>query len=180
LRQQPELATPLADALERLAGLERVEVRPYTGSVLCTYDPGLLSEEALLAEVKRHTGVELVGHPGELTPEEEEELLRAIRSGSNLAVEASRFFKGLNVDVLRATEGRLDMPTLAAMTFMTAGAVEVIVTRNLPLPPWFNLGWWAFRMFTSMEKKAIKKTEPPLWPGNGARNHEAHGAEKRH
>ena len=170
LRQEAELATALADALERLSGMEQVEVKPYTGSVLCTYDPAELQEETLLGELRRITGVERVAKPGETVPEEEEELQRVIQSGNNLAVEASRFFKGVNLDVLKATGGHMDLPTLAAIGFMAAGAAEVMVTKKLPMPPWFNLGWWAFRTFTTMEKTAIKNTEAPFRPGNGAKH----------
>lgn len=172
LRREPELAAAIAEALEKLSGMERVEVKPYTGSVLCTYDPEELQEEALLGELCRITGVVRVVRPGETAPEEEEELLRIIQDGNNLAVEASRFFKGVNLDVLRATGGHMDLPTLAVIGFMAAGATEVVVKKKLPIPPWFNLGWWAFRTFTTMEKKAIKKTQAPFRPGNG----EKHGA----
>jgi len=161
LRQEPELAGDVADALEKLSGMALVEVKPYTGSVLCTYDPGELHEETLLGELLRITGVERVVRPGEVAPEEEEELQRILQGGNSLAVEASRFFKGVNLDVLRATGGHMDLPTLAAIGFMAAGAAEVLVTKKLPMPPWFNLGWWAFRTFTTMEEKAIKKTEAP-------------------
>ncbi|PTL81736.1 HMA2 domain-containing protein [Vitiosangium sp. GDMCC 1.1324] len=174
LRQDSKLATTVADAVERLPGVEMVEVKPYTGSVLCTYDPGELQEETLLEELRRVTGVELVVRPGESVPGEEEELLKAIDGGSNLAVEASRFFKGVNLDMLRATGGHMDLPTLATFGFVTAGAVEVLTTKKLPMPPWFNLAWWAFRTFTTMEKKAIENTEAPLRPGDGTRRPESH------
>nr|QKW93852.1 hypothetical protein [Vitiosangium cumulatum] len=176
LRRDSKLATTVADAVERLPGVEMVEVKPYTGSVLCTYDPGQLREETLLEELRRVTGVELVVRPGESVPGEEEELLKAVRSGSNLAVEASRFFKGVNLDMLRATGGHMDLPTLATIGFMTAGAAEVLTTKKLPMPPWFNLAWWAFRTFTTMEKKAIENTEASLRPGDGARHSESHPA----
>lgn len=172
LRREAELATRVADALETLPGMEMVEVKPYTGSVLCTYDPGELHEEALLAELRRVTGVDRVVKPGETVAGEEEELLRSVSGGSNVAVEASRFFKGLNLDVLRATGGHMDLPTLAAVGFVTAGATEVLMTRRLPMPPWFNLAWWAFRTFTTLEKQAIKRTEAPFRAGDGERNHE--------
>ena len=172
LRREPQLATSLADALEKLPGVELVEVRPYTGSLLCTYEPGALTEQALLEKVRQLTGVERVLHPGESVPgEEEAELLRAIETGSNLAVEASRFFKGLNVDLLRATEGRVDLPTLATLGFLVAGATEVVVTKKLPMPPWFNLSWWAFSTFIRLEKRVIRQTEPPHWHAEGP--HEA-------
>ncbi len=73
-----------------------------------------------------------------------------------------RFFKGVNVDVLRATEGRADLGTVAALGFMVAGAVDVVVTRKLPFPPWFNLAWWAFSTFATVEGAAISHTKSPV------------------
>ncbi|MBN1205417.1 MAG: hypothetical protein JXB05_10885 [Myxococcaceae bacterium] len=170
LRRDATQATPLAEGLQQVRGMEEVELRPYTGSVLCMHDPHVLGVEALLEEVKRLTRVARVVRPGEEPPEEEEELLRALSGGSGVARAASRFFKGLNVDVLRATEGHVDLGTLATLGFMTAGAVEVVITGKLPFPQWFNLGWWAFRTFTSTEKAAIDSTRSPLRQPDGERS----------
>jgi hypothetical protein len=159
-REQPQVEA-LADALERLPGMQELEIRPYTGSVLCLYEEEALSTEAVVAEVRRVTGVERVLRPGEHLVDEEE-LREVLQSGTHLAREAARFFKGLNVDVLRVTEGRMDLPTLAALGFLVAGTVEVAVTRKLPMPPWFNLAWWAFRTFTTLEERAIRGTESPI------------------
>lgn len=173
LRREAAQATPLADGLQQVRGMEEVEVRPYTGSLLCIHDPQVLSIESLLEEVKRLTRVERLARPGEEPPEEEEELLRALSRGSSVARAASRFFKEINVDVLRATEGRVDLGTLAAFGFMAAGAVEVVISGKLPFPPWFNLGWWAFRTFTSTEKVAIGSTRSPLHHSEGERSEQS-------
>lgn len=163
LRRDATLATPLAEGLQRMEGLEEVEVRPFTGSVLCVHDPYELSVDALLEEVRRLTGITTVVRPGEEPPEEEEaELLQALSEGSNVARAATEFFKGVNVDVLRATEGRADLGTLTTLGFMVAGAVDVAVTGKLPFPPWFNLAWWAFRTFATVEEKVISHTESPV------------------
>jgi len=168
LRHDAKQATPLADGLLRVEGIEEVQVRPYTGSVLCSHDPRELDMEGLVGEVRRLTGVNVVVRPGE-EPPEEEELLRALSEGSGVARAASQFVKGVNVDVLRATGGRMDLGALAALSFAVAGAVEVAVTGKLPLPKWFNLGWWAFRTFATTEGVAIKNTAPPVRPnGSGA------------
>lgn len=166
LRRDAERATPLADGLLKLKGVEEVQVRPFTGSVLCVHDPQELDVEGLLDEVRRLTGVDAVVRPGE-EPPDGDVLLRALSEGSGVARAASRFFKGVNVDVLRATEGRMDLGTLAALGFAVVGAVEVAATGKLPLPKWFNLGWWAFRTFATVEGVAIQHTAPPVRHDNG-------------
>ena len=166
LRRASEEAQPLAESLQLVEGVEEVEVRPFTGSVLCRHDPYELSADGLLEEVMRLTGVDVVVRPGEEPPEEEAELLRALSEGSGVARAATQFVKGVNVDVLRATEGRMDLGSLATLGFMVAGAVDVVVRGKLPFPQWFNLGWWAFRTFTTTEKLAIERTESPLRNAN--------------
>jgi len=162
LREAPDTVDALADRLAALEGMEEVRIRPWTGSVLCLYDPTALRKEAIVEATKAQTGVELVLRPGERSREEEEALARAaLENGSAVAVALSSAVMGMNHDVLRATAGRLDLGTLAAAAFAVAGAAEVVATGKLPLPPWFNLGWWAFRTFTTMEATAIAKASAP-------------------
>lgn len=160
LRGRTEDATAVADALAAMPGMGSVEVRPYTGSVLCQYDPSALDERRILDAITRHTGVSLVNRPGERCLEVEREIERAVREarreGADLARSVAAAFRGISTDVLRATEGRLDLGTLMALGFVTGGALEVVATRKLPMPPWFQLGWWAFRAFTTLEQKAIQ------------------------
>ncbi|WP_373048816.1 HMA2 domain-containing protein [Vulgatibacter sp.] len=156
LRHAPDAVDPLADHLAGLQGMEEVQIKPYTGSVLCTFDRHQLRSSDILAAAQERTGIATVLQPGERSLAEEEALAQAaLHHGSDLARAAACFFKSMNLEVLRASGGRIDLGTLAAATFATAGAAEVVATGKLPLPPWFNLGWWAFRTFTSMEKNAI-------------------------
>lgn len=166
LRRATELATSLADDLLRVEGLYEVQVRPYTGSVLCIHDPEELDVERLLEVVRRLTGVDDVAYPGEELPDGEA-LLQSLAEGSNVARAASLFIKGLNVEVLRATEGHLDLGALAALGFVVAGAVDVAIKGKISAPPWFNLGWWAFRTFATVEGVAIQHTAPPVRHDNG-------------
>lgn len=92
----------------------------------------------------------------------------ALREGSSVARAAASLFKRSNLEVVRATDGRIDMGTLAALGFAVGGAVEVAVTGNLPLPPWFQLAWWAFRTFTTLEDRAIERTDVLQGDGGGA------------
>lgn len=168
LRSDANEATSLADALLRVKGVQEVQVRPYTGSVLCLHDPRELSLEGLLEAVRRSTGVDVLLRPGE-EPPDGDALLRSLTTGSGVARAASTFFKNVNVDVLRATEGHMDLGTLTTLTFAAAGAVEVAVKGKLPPPPWFSLGWWAFQTFINMERVAIRNTEAEVrHNGNGA------------
>ncbi|WP_375744177.1 hypothetical protein NR800_04890 [Corallococcus interemptor] len=167
LRHDAKQATSLADDLLRVEGVHEVQVRPYTGSVLCLHDPQDLDTGHLLAQVRRRTGVDVVVHPGEAPPPEEAALLRSLAEGSGVARAASLFFKGVNVDVLRATGGHMDLGALATLGFAAAGAVEVAMKGKLSAPPWFSLGWWAFRTFVSTEEVAIQNTQAQVRQDGG-------------
>lgn len=157
LRQAPERAEPLADALSAIDGIDEVQIRPYTGSVLCTFDPHALGPAKIVDAVRAHTGVEVVLRPGERSEAEETALTEeALRQGSGLALSVAAMFKGFNLEMLRVSGGRVDLGTAAAVAFAGAGLAEVAVTGKLPMPAWFNLGWWAFRTFMTMEKTAIQ------------------------
>lgn len=157
LRKDLEAADPLADHLASLPGVEEVRIRPWTGSVLCLFDAWQLEGERILAATKEHTGVDLVLRPGERSEREEEVLAQAaLERGSDVAVAFATAIKGMNYEILRASAGRIDLGTIAASAFAVAGAAQVVATRKLPLPPWFNLAWWAFRTFTTIEKPAIQ------------------------
>jgi hypothetical protein len=158
LRRDAKDATAIADHLAGLDGMIDVQVRLYTGSVLCRYDAETLSRDAILSAVRdlaRAGGVEADAAPGDGKGRTGEPLRR-----SSLAHEVTRAFRGYNRDVLAATEGRLDLGILAVMGFFAAGAIEVAVSRRLPAPPWFNLAWWAFQTFTAFEREAGGAAEP--------------------
>jgi hypothetical protein len=160
-------AAAVADRLAGLAGMEEVQVRPRTGSVLCRYDPDALDEERILAEIRRATAVAVVLQPGQPVPTD---ALPARRPAgeSSVARALEDAARGINREVYHATEGRLDLGTLAGLGFIVAGAAEILAARRLPAPPWFNLGWMALRTFTMFEHPhAAPETEtasPPSSP----------------
>jgi hypothetical protein len=150
LKGAVEEAETIAGRLAELDGMTEVQVRPYTGSVLCRHDPDLLSAEDIVHAVQEHTAVRVVLQPGEEQPHEMGAALR--RSSIASAVRA---------DLRQATNGSLDLGTLAALSFFGLGAAEIAITRQLPMPPWFNLAWWAFRTFTMFEREAPYPTGAP-------------------
>ena len=157
LRETPEDAEPLADALAGLDPSMEVRVRPWTGSVLCSFDPERLSEDRVLRAVRRHTRVAIVVRSGERSPEAEAEYARVRDEEegvvSSLRLRVGEAFRELNREVLHVTEGRLDLGALTGLGFLGVGAAEIATERTLPAPPWFNLAWWAFRTFTISDRR---------------------------
>lgn len=139
----PAEAEPLADHLAALAGVERVEIRARTGSVLCHFDEALIDAATVVAAVGDRSGAR--EGAGESPPRP-----RRRRPGS-LGRALTRSAVEIDGDLLEASGGRVDLGTLAALAFLAIGAVEIVATRKLPVPPWFNLAWWAFRTFTEFE-----------------------------
>jgi hypothetical protein len=145
LRSAPEEAEPLADELASLDRSMEVVVRAWTGSVLCRFDPERIDEARIVTAVRHHTRVAIVLGPGEAPPPT---AFATNGRGSTIRDAITESVRGMNRDVVQATDGRLDLGALAGLGFLTLGAAEIAVTRTLPVPPWFNLAWWAFRTFT--------------------------------
>jgi len=155
LHDRREAAVPLADRLSTLPGIAEVRVNPFSGSVLFLYDEEQLDESRLLAAVREATGVEIVARSGEPLPPEAVAALQleAKPEISRIERAAATFFHEVNLDVLEASEGRIDLGTLASVMFAATGAAEVALQRKLPLPQWFQLAWWSFRTFTMVHER---------------------------
>ncbi len=162
LRDNPEAAEPLAEHLAGLDASMEVQVRPWTGSVLCSYDPERLDAKQIVAATRRHTGIAILQKRGESHPEAEAEYARALRAGvGSMRVSLTDAFRGINQDVLRATNGRLDLGALTGLSFLGMGALEILGTREAPVPPWFNLAWWGYRTFTVSGEHAEREGGEP-------------------
>ena len=163
LRERPEEAEPLADCLAGLHPSMEATIRPWTGSVLCTYEPDVLDASRIVRTVQRHTGVAIVLQADERHPEVQSHVEHAARQGaSTLRRKVTAAFRELNGEVLEATEGRLDLGALTGIGFIGVGALEILSSRAAPAPPWFNMAWWAYRTFTlsGAETRAESDDEP--------------------
>jgi hypothetical protein len=151
LRNARERAVALADDLAALPGMAEVAVRPWTESVLCLHDSARLEAERIAEVARRHA--ESPGERpviGSMTARSAGE-----RQASSIAESVAELVKQIDNSLLTTTEGRLDLGTLATFGFLAAGAVEVLASRRLPAPPWFNLAWWALRTFTEFERPSV-------------------------
>jgi copper chaperone CopZ len=155
-REEPEEARRIATALAALEGVMEVRVRPRTGSILCRCDPERVDAARLLGKLRALTGVDMVLGPTDPPP------IRVgvspAAGGSSVGRATAKAFREIDEDLLRYTEGRLDLGTLTTLGFLVAGGLEMAVTRTIPIPPWFNLAWWGFRTFMSVEARAIRRT----------------------
>ena len=149
LRRDAPACERVADALARLPGVREVAVRPYTGSVLVTHHERL-ELDTLVGEARRVLDIDKVLAPGEHPPLEGD-----VPAFSSLARKVAATVMEIDRDVRRHSDGSVDLGTLATLGFIGAGAVEIGATGKLPLPPWFNLAWWAFRLFMTTEQEEI-------------------------
>jgi hypothetical protein len=143
-----DVATRLADAVAAQPGIERVEIDVRTGSALCSHttttDAAVVLKAAQTCLAKLGPGA--VAKPA------------PVPNGGTTAIarELAKFFQEANRDLLAATEGRLDIGTAATLSFLGAGSLQVVARQKLPAPPWFNLAWWGFRAFITLEAGAIQ------------------------
>ena len=164
LRNQPGVSTALADHLAQTPGVVEVAVRPRTGSVLCRYDERHTTAAKLIAAVRRQPRAATRRREGEASPRS----ARAVRpQGSSVARALADAFRAFDDEIFNASSGRVDLGTLAGLGLLGAGAAEVIMTRELPAPPWFSLAWWALRTFTMFEASPRSTPAP-----RAARQHE--------
>jgi len=148
LRRDRDACTSLADHLAGVRGVREVVVRPRTGSVLFTYDPAHARAEQLIAAVRRRTRVALVRQAGTAPAAPPPPRPRGPSRVGRAVAETAR---GLDDDIWRATGGNFDLGTVAGLAFLALGAIEVAVTRTMPMPAWFNLAWMSFRTFAIFE-----------------------------
>lgn len=150
----------LGAALAGEGGVREVRVRELTGSMLCLHDEALRPQRILDAARGHGWTVLDAGVP---LPQPERPL-----GTSSIARELARLFRELNAEVLRQTDGAADVGMLLTLGFFGAGAVDVVRTGCIPAPPWFNLAWWGFRTFMTLEREAIAEVRDG-WLASGMR-----------
>jgi hypothetical protein len=173
LRDHRDQASFIADELAALDGVDEVQVRPFTGSVLVGYDSARIGGEQIRRALCRVTGVDDVTLPGQETVEQIRQLLRdSHRKGSELARVAVRSFQGINVAVLSMTNGHVSLGALTSLMLWLGAAWRFLSTADLQLPEWHQMAWWGFRSFFTLEEQAIEtgqaRTLDELWTPSSA------------
>jgi heavy-metal-associated domain-containing protein len=141
LRKTPAACTRLADALAAVPGVREVRVRPYTGSALILHDPEVTLDALTQVACGALDGARVLA-PGEAPP-----LSTAVPAFSSIRQKLIALAREIDRDIRRGSDGSVDLGTLATLGLASAGALGVAATGQLPMPPWFNLAWWAYRTF---------------------------------
>jgi len=153
LRRDTVRCEQLADALSTLPGVREVHVRPYTGSALVIHDRSLAAPS--LAEAAARAIDARVLEPGESPP-----VPAYVPPFSSVARTLAQAVREIDRDILRKSDGTVDLGTLAALGLFGAGAAQIVATGKLQHPPWFNLAWWGFRTFVTTEQEEIEADRP--------------------
>jgi hypothetical protein len=163
LHDDPRASDSIADALLTLPGVREVQLRPYTGSVLCLFDDAQIDVAQLGEALCAHTGVQHVSLPGHESAEDVKSMVQlSIDEGSDLTKAIVDCFTGLHVDFLLATGGRISLPSFLSLVMCATAGIEVAAEGQLRLPEWHQLLWWGFRSFSTLEKRAIAQHHDPL------------------
>jgi hypothetical protein len=152
----PDVCRRLAEMLVMAEpGVERVEVRPWTGSVIAWSEDGTVDAERvrallsnLVAEEHDEQGRRLTGARPDHMP-----------GPTRVARAVAHAFAEINADIREALDHRADLGTLLPVLFFSLGLVEVGVTRKLPAPAWFNLLWWSLRSFMTFNQGAVEQEQ---------------------
>lgn len=154
LTGHPDAALRVAERLvEEDPRCEVVTINPHTGSILVESQDGKLDPEAIRERLERLIREErdAAGNPlTDVRPERHPGPTRVARA-------VAQAFAAINADVREALDHRADIGTLLPVFFATAGIAEVVVTRKLPVPAWFNLLWWSIRSFMTFNMTAVEE-----------------------
>ena len=143
----------VAEALAREPGCDVVSINPTTGSVLIESGEATLDREALRQRVDVLLG-EARDEAGQPLSDERP----APQPGpTRVARAVAHAVAGINADVRATLDNRADLGTILPVIFVSAGLAEVLVTRKLPVPTWFNLLWWSLRSFMTFNISAVEE-----------------------
>ena len=165
LRRRREEMERVARRAADLPGVFDVKGHPFTGSLLVGFDPMRIAEEHIVAALRDAAGVATVLQPGDPRPAPPPRPGAPASAVGRATMEA---FRALDEEVMRVTGGGMNLSTLATLGFFGAGALGVAANKAVPAPPWFNLAWWGFRTFMTVEAPAVREqgassvaAEPP-------------------
>jgi hypothetical protein len=153
LRRRADDVERVARHAADLSGVLEVEGHPFTASLVVRFDPARVAEERVVAALRQAAGVGAVLQPGEPRPAPPPRASEPASAAGRATVEA---FRALDDELIRISGGGMDLGTLVTLGFFGAGALEVAVTGKIPAPPWFQLAWWGFRTFMTVEAAAVR------------------------
>jgi hypothetical protein len=157
IKGNPALAREAQERLAKVPGIQQVEAKPNTGSLLLLYDfAELFSVESLetLSETL-----------GELFPEIEAVTLVASLASlaenpaperaSNPAAVITGPFKAINTEIGKITGG-LDLKLLLPLSLLFFGLRGLWATEKVTFPAWYDYIWFGFNSFLLLNRGLLE------------------------
>lgn len=137
----PHIMAETRNVLLGVAGVQRIEINPSTGSLLLHHDPQVTRLDDVARTLEQGAGLVLA-----LTPPRERE--RVQDEISALAQRVRAAFAAADAGVARATDGWIDLKMLVPVAFLGAAVVQVAVSGGgwTAVPPYVLL-YYAFDTF---------------------------------
>jgi hypothetical protein len=129
----PAYFSALAQAFSEFPGIRRVEVNPETGSALFLHSA---EPDAIVAYA------------------EGKDLFRIVESANrpvHVAVGVTAKYRELDERVKRHTGGEWDVPAIAFISLLGAGAYQ-IARGNFAAPAWYTAFWYALNIFLKAQR----------------------------
>ena len=151
VKGNPALAREAQEKLAKVPGIQQVEAKPATGSLLILYDlADLFSVESL--ETLSETLVELFPEIGAVT------LAAWLTSlAENPGPEAASGPAGSISDSVRGITGSLDITHLLPLTFLFFGMRALWVSEKIAFPAWYDYLWFAFSSFYMLKRGFVEE-----------------------
>jgi copper chaperone CopZ len=149
-----EPAATIAEALAGIDGVLEVRVRVLTGSVLVLYDPEIVGEAGITRELLGAVHVGHVTARGQESEADYELMMREVeRRGSAVSRTLVATVEALHADFLHLTGGRVSLASASALTMLAVGLGRFAATREVDLPPWHQLLWYAYQTFKDVQER---------------------------
>lgn len=168
LRGNPDLARQAETRLQQVPGIQRVEARPTTGSLLIYYDLALLLAEGTLAaltegfaELLPELGTEVI--MTELETLSTQLLANPTPGSGSMLVGA---ITAINHTIARLTGG-LDLRLLLPLGLFFLGVRSLMKAEKIPLPSWYDYFWFAFSTFVMLNRQLVDKPKAEKTSSSG-------------
>lgn len=153
LRGRRDVCERIAHRLANESDVDRVVVRPITGSVIVEQSSPGLDPKDLARRLERMLADESGDH-------------QTLDDGGGWAAGSTRLARalviasrGIDDDVRQALGGEADLRSLVPLALVAMSAAEVSISGKLPAVPWSSLVWYAVRSFISFNAPAIREHE---------------------
>jgi hypothetical protein len=148
VREDDPVIARVRSALVGIPSIRSIDHKPFTGSLLIEYEPGMVEPDQILSRIVTAGG--LAGVVDEATLRRE-----APSTAETLVTGAHR----LNDIVRQVTGGRSDLRMMIPATFATAGVFSLL-TRPVS-PSWDSFLYWSYVFFVDLNRHAVEKVEGP-------------------